>query len=111
MVVSGGFVSGMGGTASTVKERVAGEASWLRAGSIAFTAKIWAPSPNGDAVNGDEQEVNGTPSMLHWKVTGCSSASKVKVGVASAVVPVGPVTISVSGTTMSTRKETLSGVA
>src|SRR4051812_25860799 len=83
MVVSGAVVS-------TVNERVAGVGSALRLPSIACTARVWGPSGSGAVVSGEVQGASATPSMLHWKVEGCSDESKVKVGVLSVMGPLGP---------------------
>src|SRR3954453_19096636 len=78
---------------------VAGVGSAFCAGesSSARTLKVCAPPASGDGgVNGELQAVNGPPSMRHSNVAP-GSDEKVHVGVASAIRPLGPVSMDVSG--------------
>jgi hypothetical protein len=98
MVVSGGVgVGGGGGWGTrTENERVATEE--LPAASLARTLKVYEPSASGLAgvslLPGPEQarKLAVPASREHWKVTGPTSSLplNVKVGVWSAIVPVGP---------------------
>jgi hypothetical protein len=91
----------MGGWAvATVKAWLAGVGSVFAAWSVAWTWKVWGPSPSGPVVcelPGPEQGPKGPPSTLHWKLEPASVDEKVKLGVSSSVVPVGPESIEVFG--------------
>ena len=69
--------------------------------SVAWTSNVWAPLASGvDGVwlsPGPEHGAKGSESKRHSKVEPGSVAEKVKVGVSSAVTPVGPESICVSG--------------
>jgi hypothetical protein len=94
------------GTAeSTVKSRRRTVVSTLPAASVAWTRNVCAPSSSaGATVNGLAQPLRVMLSIEQRKVTLDSEAEKVKVGVASAVVPLGPPVIVVSGGVVSTVK-------
>ena len=94
-----------GAWVSTVKERVAGVASTLPAGSVARTAKVWAPSESAAVgvwvAPGPLQGAKAAESKRHSKVDPVWVAEKPKVGVESFVGPEGPEVIVVSGATES----------
>jgi hypothetical protein len=90
IVVSGGVVS-------TVKALVAGVASVFPAASVARTESVYEPSRRDAGVYGEEHVENVTPSRAHANVEPASLDENVKVGVESAVAPVGPPVIAVSG--------------
>ncbi len=99
-----------GAVASTVKVREAGVASVLPTSSVARTSKVCWPSSSGSAVKGGSQSANGPESMRHSKDEG-SVELNAKVGVSSAVRPVGPDSIVVSGGVRSTTsKVTVAGL-
>jgi hypothetical protein len=100
IVVSGGVVSA-GGVVSTVKERVAGEASVLPATSVARTETVWAPSPRALVVHGLVQSAHAPESTRHSKTELASEDVKANVGVVSLVVLFGPDVIVVSGAVVS----------
>ena len=106
MAVSGGVVS-------TVKERVAGVASWFPAASSALKVAVWGPSDRPVKVFGDVQSAKGSESILHWTlaVSEAGVPLKVKVAWLVAMVPVGPESIVVSGGVVSTVKVRVAGVA
>ena len=95
MVVSGAVVS-------TVKARLAGEASTLPAASIARTSNVCGPSLSADVVNGVVQAAKVPASTRHWKVESAWLEVKENVGVLSFVGPDGPAVIVVSGGVVST---------
>ena len=64
----------------------------------------------GCGMPGPEQAPKGALSILHWNVDPDSSEEKVKVGVVSGVVPVGPESIVVLGAVVSTVKLRVAGV-
>jgi hypothetical protein len=61
-------------------------------------------------VNGDEQGANAAASTLHANVAPVSVAVKLKVGVVSPVVPLGPPVIEVSGGAVATVKLRVAGL-
>ncbi len=96
-----------GAVVSTVKLRVAGEASLLPAVSVARTSKVWGPWLRTAVVwvPDPEQGAKAAASIRHSKVApGSSFEEKVKVGVVSLVGPLGPVSIVVCGAVVSTVK-------
>ena len=97
-----------GAVASTENERVAGVPSTLPAASVAWTAKVCAPSPSAAVVCGDVQLANAPPSSAHSKLAP-ASLENVNVGVSSPVAPAGPPSMLVSGACVSTVKERLAG--
>src|SRR5438128_2103778 len=84
---------------TTVK---AGVESVLPAPSVARTWKLCEPWLNGDVVCGELHGEKALPSTRHSNVEPASLESKLKVGVLSLVVPVGPPVIVVSGDAVST---------
>jgi hypothetical protein len=56
-------------------------------------------------------ELNEPPSSEHWKLEPDSEALKLKLGVELLVAPEGPLSIVVSGATVSTVKERVGGDA
>ncbi len=95
-------VFGGGEPASTVKLRVAGDASTLPAASTARNATLWAPPERPENAFGDVQSAKSPESSLH-----CSFAVSpgvpwnVKVASAWLMVPEGPESIIVSGAVVS----------
>ena len=103
-----------GATVSTVKLRIAGVSSAFDAASTAFTSNVWEPSGNEPAgvceSPGPEHGPKPASSILHRNVVELASvAEKVKVGLLSAVRPVGPESIAVSGAIVSTVKLRVAG--
>ena len=97
----------------TLNERLAGVASIFRAESIARTAKVWLPSFSAGGVwlfPGPEQDAKAAVSIRHSKVEPGSLEENVKVGVLSAVGPVGPESIVVWGAMSRSKTETASEV-
>ncbi len=90
-----------GAPVSTVKPCWAGVASTLSAASVARTANVWGPSESAAVVCSEVQPVKAAPSTLHSNVEPASSEEKPNVGVESAVGPVGPESIVVSGGSVS----------
>ncbi len=103
IVVSGAVVSG-GGAVSTVKTRVAGDASVLPATSVARTDTECAPSPSAEVVHGLVQLTHDPESTRHSNTELASLDVNANVGVLSFVVPVGPDVIVVSGAVVSRRR-------
>jgi hypothetical protein len=104
LVSSGGRTGpGAKGIASTVNERLAGDASVLPAQSVARTWKLCAPSASEAVVRGEPQAANEPESTLHEKVEAGSFDEKPSVGVGSLVVPDGPELIVVCGGVVSAR--------
>ena len=87
----------LGGVASTVKVREAGEGSVLPAGSIARTSRVCEPSASCAVVCGELQAAKAPVSTRHSKLEPVSEEENVKFGVGSLIVPVGPESIVVSG--------------
>jgi hypothetical protein len=56
---------------------------------VAWTAKLWLPSPSGPNVAGLEHEENPVPSSSHSKVEPGSLAENSNVGVVSALGSLG----------------------
>ena len=110
-VEGGGVVFG----ATTLKLRVAGDASVLARASVARTENVCAPSGSTAVVwvaPGPEHGPNAAPSTLHAKVAPASGELNPNVGVVSSVVaPVaGPDVIEVSGAVVSTVNDEAAGV-
>ena len=77
---------------------------------MARTVNVWLPSTSGDAgVNGLVQDTGVAASIAQVNVA-ASVAVKVKVGVLSPVVPVGPPVIVGVGATVSTVNDRVAGV-
>ena len=95
---------------STVKLREAGVASTLLAGSVARTSKVCAPSAREAVVWAELQEAHAPASTRHSKVEPTWLAENANVGVESFVGPDGPLSIVVSGATVSTVIVRMSGV-
>ena len=110
IVVFGAVVSG-GALVSTVKLRVAGVVSLLDAASMAYTLKVWLPSPSGPITFGLEQGEKGPPSTEHWR-SELSLAEKPNWGVVSVIVEplAGPESIVVFGGVVSTVNERDAGL-
>ena len=93
---------------------MAGVESRLPAGSLARTAKLWAPSASAAVgvwvAPGPLQGAKAAESKRHSKVDPVWVAEKPKVGVESFVGPEGPEVIVVSGGSVSTVKERVAGV-
>ena len=79
-----------------------GVVSWLPAGSVASTSKMWLPSASGPVVTGLVQAFQAPPSRLHSKVEPPSLAENSKVGVVSLVGSAGTTEKDESGATVST---------
>ena len=99
IVVSGAVVSG---GATIVQSRCAGVASTFPAASMACTRKLCGPMASPVYVDGDEHAAKAAPSSEHWNVAGLSSAENPKVAAVASVVAPGPVSMVVSGTSVST---------
>ncbi len=91
-----------GAAVSTVKLRVASEASVLPAASLALTEKVCEPSESPVSSFGDEQAAQAPASSLHSKLDPSSVEEKEKLAELDAVTPDGPPEISVSGAAVST---------
>ena len=103
-----------GATVSTVIVRVAGVASTLPAGSMARTSKVCEPSLRPMKLPGELQVVNAAglvESIRHWNVAVPSGELKAQLALAVAMVPVGPLSMFVSGTTASVTKDREAGEA
>ena len=74
---------------STVNSRDAGEPGFSAA-SVALTSKVCGPSPSWSMVSGETHAANSAASTRHSSVEEPSEAANANVGVASVVVPVGP---------------------
>ncbi|XSF08636.1 hypothetical protein VZP55_30365 [Myxococcus faecalis] len=99
-----------GATVSTVQVRLAGVASKLPAASTARTCKVWLPCDKPGKVTGSVHAAKGAPSSEHWYVTASSLELKSNVALALFVRPLGPLTMVVSGATVSTTQVRLAGV-
>src|SRR5690348_14899853 len=86
----------------TTHPRDAGAGSALPAGSTARTTNVWPPFASPFSVSGDAHAAKGALSRLHWKVAVASGEWKVKVALADDTVPLGPLSITVDGATVST---------
>ena len=85
IVVSGAVMS-----RSTVKVRVAGEASTLPAPSVARTEKVWEPLARPLRDFGEVQPLKAAPSSLHSKVDPDSLELKAKAAEAVVIVEPSP---------------------
>jgi hypothetical protein len=101
-----------GATRSRVKELVAGVWS-VPPAPEARTAKVYMPSLLSVYVFGEVHVVKPAdwpgPVSSHWNEVEALSERKLNVGVLSVVGPAGPESISVSGATVSTVNDSLSG--
>ena len=102
IVVSGAVVS-------TVKLRIAGVASVFVAGSVARTLKRCAPSLSIALANGVVHGVYAPSSMRHSNVDAGSLEENENVAAATPVSPAGPVSMVVSGATVSTVNDRVAG--
>jgi hypothetical protein len=93
-----------GGPVSTVKDALAGDASVFPAASLARTWNVCGPSPNAGGVSGEVHGANAPESMLHSNVAVPSGDENWKVGVESAIFPLGATSSDVSGGVVSTVK-------
>src|SRR3990172_1630062 len=87
---------------STVQLQLAADGSWLPAGSVATTVKLWSPLARPVYVLGDVQAEVGAPSRLQAKDEPVSVAWNVKEALELATVPLGPESMIVSGAVWST---------
>jgi hypothetical protein len=95
----------------TVHVRAGGAASALPAGSTARTPNVCVPFASPLRVAGDVQAAKDPPSRRHWNVAVVSGEWNVNVALAEPTVPLGPVSITVDGATVSTVKLRVAGVA
>jgi len=101
IVVFGADVSAGGVDEVTVQLRVAGEASVLPAASVAFTAKVWGPTPIPAYDLGEVQLPQDPESSEHWKLEPLSLEVNPKLAAVSVVEPDGPELIVVPGAVVS----------
>src|SRR3954468_1516902 len=78
--------------------------------SVATTWNVWSPCPRPCAVNGDVHAANPALSRLHLNVEFGSDDVNVKLALAIATVPDGPLVIVVSGAVRSTVHVRVAGV-
>ena len=57
--------------------------------SVALTVNLWSPSGSAEAVKGELQATNGSPSTRHRKLAPGSAEEKAKLGVVSLVAEPG----------------------
>ena len=86
---------------STVIVRLSGVGSVFPATSIARTSKVWEPSASEAVVFGEVHDDQTPPSTRHSKVEPASLEENAYVGVESLVKPDGPLSIVVTGGTVS----------
>jgi hypothetical protein len=94
-----------GGTVSIVQVRLAGDGSALPEESVALTEKVWTPSPKPAYCRGDPHATTAPPSSAQLKVEPASVDEKAKVATVAFVLPVGPVSMVVSGGVVSAGAE------
>src|SRR5205809_830149 len=98
-------------TGSTVQVRLAGVASTLPAGSVAWTWKVCGPSPRPLRPAGEVHAARAPPSSPHRNVVPASFDEKEKVAAASLTSGFGPALIVVCGGLLSTATVWLAEVA
>lgn len=100
----------VGGVVSTVKLELAGVASQFPAASHARTWKVCAPSARDEIAAGEEHGAYAPLSIAHWNTAPVSLALNVKVAALVAISDGGPLSIVVSGATVSIANGQLAGV-
>jgi len=91
-----------GGAVSTTQVKLAGVASVLPAASVAVTVNVWLPAARPLYEAGLVQAAAAPPSRTHWNVEPASVEWNVKEAEVELVGLVGPLSITVSGATVST---------